>query len=222
MSAINSLMYAVFSWALVFALTILFRLRCTGQRNLPRTGPVLIVANHQSFLDPPALGCGRRRHWHFLARKTLLTNRWTGWLLRRLNTLPVDQEGIGIEGIRAVVDSLARGRVVLIFPEGERTHDGRLQEFKAGIALLFRKLDFPVVPAAIVGAYDAWPRWRKFPIPSPIFLPPTKRAIAVAFGRPRNSATLRALPRDEMLAQLQADVQELMKRAESLLGRPGS
>lgn len=220
MRIVDSIVYSVCSWTCAIAFSIFFRLRTAGVANIPRRGPVLIIANHQSFIDPPAIGCGRARHWNYLARKTLFRNRWFGWLLRRINAVPIDQDGIGIEGIRNITERLARGQVVLVFPEGERTADGDMGRFKAGVALIFRKLDIPVVPAAIVGAYFAWPRWRKYPIPSPAFLPTTERSIGVAFGRPRQSAELRALPREEMMTLLENDVRILMDTADRIRGRP--
>ena len=77
---------------------------------------------------------------------------------RRLNCVPIDQEGIGIEGIRNIIARLEAGHPVLVFPEGERTHDGKMQPLKAGIALLFKRVRVPILPAGIVGAYQAWPR----------------------------------------------------------------
>lgn len=220
MRIVDSLVYAVCSWACAVIFSVFFRLRTAGVARIPRRGPVLIIANHQSFIDPPAIGCGRARHWNYLARKTLFRNKYFGWLLRRINSVPIDQEGIGIDGIRSISERLAQGHVVLVFPEGERTWDGEMGDFKAGIALIFRKLNVPVVPAAIVGAYESWPRWRKYPIPSQAFLPPNERSLGVAFGRPRMSAYLRAMPREEMLKLLENDVRELMPVAERIRGWP--
>jgi 1-acyl-sn-glycerol-3-phosphate acyltransferase len=87
---------------------------------------------------------------------------------------------------------------------------------KAGIALLFKRVKVPIVPVGIAGAYDAWPRWRKYPIPSPIFLAPNGRSIAVAYGRPREAAELLRLPRDEMLKILTDDIAQLVKEAEAV------
>lgn len=218
MRIVDSIVYAVCSWICAVVFSVFFRLRTAGVSRIPRRGPALIIANHQSFIDPPAIGCGRARHWNYLARKTLFRNRYFGWFLRRINAVPIDQEGIGIDGIRSITERLMKGHVVLVFPEGERTWNGAMGDFKAGIALIFRKLDVPVVPAAIVGAYEAWPRWRKYPIPSPAFLPANRRSLGVAFGQPRKSADLRAMPRDDMLKLLENDVRQLMPIAERIRG----
>jgi len=216
MRFVNFIIYAIGSWFSAFVLAVFFGLRVVGTHNLPRRGGVLIVANHQSFLDPVAIGCGRSRHFHFLARKTLFANPLFGWLLRRLNCVPIDQEGIGIEGIRNIIARLQAGHPVLVFPEGERTHDGRLQDLRPGIALLFKRVTAPIVPVGIAGAYEAWPRWRKLPVPAPVFLAPSRRSIAVAYGAPRDARELVRMPREEMLALLRSDIAQLIKDADAI------
>jgi 1-acyl-sn-glycerol-3-phosphate acyltransferase len=216
MSFVNLIVYGICSWSSAIIFSVFFGLRVVGVHRLPKRGGVLLVANHKSFLDPVCIGCGRPRHFHYLARKTLFADRLFGWLLRRLNCVPIDQEGIGIEGIRNIIARLEAGHPVLVFPEGERTHDGKMQPLKAGIALLFKRVKVPIMPVGIAGTYDAWPRWRKYPIPSPIFLPPNGRAIAVAYGRLRDAADLLRLPRDEMLALLTNDIAALIEQAEAI------
>jgi 1-acyl-sn-glycerol-3-phosphate acyltransferase len=216
MRFLNWIVYAVCSWSSALILTAFSGLRVIGVDRLPKRGGVLLVANHQSFLDPVCIGCGRPRHFHYLARKTLFTHSISGWILRRLNSVPIDQEGIGIEGIRNIIGRLEAGHPVLVFPEGERTHDGKMQPLKAGIALLFKRVKVPIVPVGIAGAYDAWPRWRRYPIPSPIFLAPNGRSIAVAYGRPRDAAELLRLPREKMLVILADDIAQLVEQAETI------
>jgi 1-acyl-sn-glycerol-3-phosphate acyltransferase len=197
MRFVNWIVYAVCSWSSALILAAFFGLRVIGVHRLPKSGGVLLVANHQSFLDPVCIGCGRPRHFHYLARKTLFGHPLAGWILRRLNSVPIDQEGIGIEGIRNIIGRLESGNPVLVFPEGERTHDGRMAPLKAGIALLFKRVKVPIVPVGIAGAYNG-------------------RAIAVAYGRPREAAELLRLPRDEMLAVLTDDIAQLVKEAEAV------
>jgi 1-acyl-sn-glycerol-3-phosphate acyltransferase len=216
MQFLSAIFYSISSWICSIILMLLFGLRVTGLRWWPRRGPALLIANHQSFLDPVAIGCGRPRHLHYLARKTLFDNWLLAWFLRRYNCVPIDQEGIGIEGIRNITARIAAGHAVLVFPEGERTHDGQLQPLKAGIALLFKRTSTPVIPVGIAGAFAAWPRTRRFPIPSPIFLAPTDRSLAVAIGRPRDSQELLRLPREEMLNVLTNDIAREVKRAEAI------
>jgi 1-acyl-sn-glycerol-3-phosphate acyltransferase len=216
MRYLNALFYEFAYWITAFVLSVFFGLRVTGGRNVPKRGAALLVANHQSFLDPPAIGLGAGRHLQYLARKTLFKNPVFGWLLSRLNSVPIDQEGIGIEGIRNIIERLRNGHAVLVFPEGERTWDGNMNPLKPGIALLFKRVNVPIVPVGIVGAYEAWPRWRKWPVPSAMFLRPSHRALGVAYGKPRDPVELLKLPKKEMLDLLTSDITGLMKQAEKV------
>src|SRR5262249_55912329 len=106
------------------AFTLGFSLRTEGGAHAPRSGPALVVANHQSFLDPVAVGLAFPRPLIYLARKSLFRNPIFSWLIRSLNAVPIDQEGIGKEGIRTILAQLNLGKAVLVFPEGERTLTG--------------------------------------------------------------------------------------------------
>jgi 1-acyl-sn-glycerol-3-phosphate acyltransferase len=151
--------------------------RSDGFRNVPKRGPVLIVANHQSFFDPLLVGLAVRLRLTYLARKTLFNNPLFGAYLRSVRCIPVDQEGVAKDGLIAVLDSLKRGEPVLIFPEGERTPTGRLQELRPGVHLLIKRGHCPVLPVGIAGGFESWPRSSKLPILSPIFMPANKGTV---------------------------------------------
>lgn len=191
-------------------------LRVEGVHNIPRTGPVLLVANHQSFLDPVAIGLAAPRRLSYLARKSLFTNRYFGGLLRAVNCVPIDQEGVGKEGMQAILGRLKAGRAVLVFPEGERCGDGALHPLRPGISLLIKRAQAPIVAVGIAGAFQAWPRSRKLPRLAPLFLPASERSIAVSVGPLRAAAAVAGRPRDQMLAQLLADIDRQYRRAEKL------
>ncbi len=148
-----------------FAMLALYRQRTFGLPNVPKRGPLLIVANHQSFLDPLILGgpLTPRRHLDYIARIGLFQHPWVSAYLRTVNTIPIRQDEPDAAAIRETLRRIHMGRAVLIFAEGSRTHDGAVQPFKRGIALLVRRARCPVVPAAIEGAYDTWPRERSVP-----------------------------------------------------------
>jgi 1-acyl-sn-glycerol-3-phosphate acyltransferase len=203
-------------WIIYFSLTLGFSYRAAGRGNVPRRGPVLLVANHLSFLDPISVGLASKRHLHYLARKTLFANPILGTFLRVVNCVPIDQDGVGVEGIRNILARLAAGHPVLIFPEGERSWDGQLNDLRPGIALLMKRVRAPIVPVGVAGTFDAWPRSRPLPIPAPLFFPPSRRSIAVVVGPPRDPATLEGLPRDRMLAVLRDDILAAWKQAEAL------
>jgi len=139
-----------------------------GAENLPRRSrPYIIAPSHVSFLDPLLLGTwlpwAVSRDACYLGWsdyfKTLPGRRFA----QRFHIFPVDVGRNLVRALQLGAASLALGRVPVVFPEGERALDGRLQEFKRGTALLVRHTGAPVVPMAILGAYEAWPRGRRFP-----------------------------------------------------------
>lgn len=178
-----------------------FSYRRSGWHHIPTRGPVLLVANHQSMFDPVLIGLASRRYLSFLARKNLFDQPVLAPIIRKLNAIPIDRS-LGKEGIQAVLSALDQGQAVLVFPEGERTHTGDIQQLKPGVSLLIKRVNCPIVPVGIAGAYAAWNRHMKFPRPSPLFLPPLPSTIAVSVGQPVDSVQLRNLDRDEMLLQL--------------------
>ncbi len=145
---------------------IFFRLRVVHRERMINHGPVILAANHQSFLDPPLAGSVSDRGIYFLARKTLLDSPVMGWLLPKLNVIPVDSEG-GRDrtALKALIRILRAGEGTLVFPEGARTLDGNLQPAQPGLGLVIAKTLAPVVPMRIFGAYEAWPIQEKWPRP---------------------------------------------------------
>jgi 1-acyl-sn-glycerol-3-phosphate acyltransferase len=193
-----------------------FSLRVEGGRNIPRQGPALLVANHQCYLDPVFIGLTMCRRLCFLARKNLWKHRGLAWFLDSINAYPVDQEGVATEGIRSVIRLLEKGQAVLVFPEGSRTWNGQMEPLKPGVHLIIRRALPPIVPIGIAGAYDAWPRWRSYPTPAPLFLPPGKGTVAVSVGRPINSKRFAEMPREAALAELHREIQQMAEHAARL------
>ena len=128
-----------------------------------QNGPVILAMNHQSYLDPPLAGTACDRAIYFLARRTLLNVPLLGWVLPKLNVIPVNQEGVDRSAIKAVIRVLQAGNGVLVFPEGSRTLDGNLQPAEPGLGLVIAKTLAPVVPMRIFGAHQALPRERRSP-----------------------------------------------------------
>ena len=137
---------------------LLFRFRVLHRERMIMKGPVIIAMNHQSYLDPPLAGLAAGREMYFLARDTLLDVPVLGWLLPRLNVVPVDQEGNDRSALKALLRILKAGNGTIVFPEGARTLDGELQPVLPGIGFIIAKTRAPVVPMRIFGAREALPR----------------------------------------------------------------
>jgi 1-acyl-sn-glycerol-3-phosphate acyltransferase len=164
-------------------------------------GPLLLLSNHQSMFDPVLVGLSSRRYLSYLARKNLFEQPVLAPLIRSLNAIPIDRN-MGKDGIQAVLDALGCGQAVLVFPEGERTHDGTVQPLKAGASLLIKRVSCPIIPVGIAGTFGAWSRFMKWPRPAPLFLPPRPSTIAVSVGEPIDPARYATMKRDAMLADL--------------------
>lgn len=152
-----------------------FSYRVVGREHIQVPGAALIVCNHVSFMDPPAVGIAFDEPISYLARKTLFVHPVMQWLLPRLQAVPVDQEAPGPGSLKAVLRLLRAGEKVVIFPEGNRSEDGKLQKPESGVGLVIAKAGVPVIPARIFGAFDALPRHRSLPRPA---------RVTVVFGRP--------------------------------------
>ena len=160
-----------------------FRCRYLHPERVPLEGPVILAANHASFLDPPLIGAGFNRMVNYLARNTLFDAPVVGALLRSWKVVPVDREGGGGAGLKAILDRLIDGGIILLFPEGTRTSDGELRPARAGIGLAVIKSDAPVVPVRVFGTFEAYGRHMKIPRP---------RRVAVKYGHPLDFKILRA------------------------------
>jgi 1-acyl-sn-glycerol-3-phosphate acyltransferase len=203
--------YAFARGVLVLLFTVLYRFRAYGSRRVPKSGAVLLVANHQSYLDPPAIGVGvSHRHLDYVARHGLFGGKVLGWLLKQFNSLPIREQGGDTGAIKEILRRIGDGRAVLIFPEGTRTFDGSMSEFKRGVAVLVKRSGCPVVPIAVEGCFDAWPRQKKWPN---LF----GKRIAVAFGRPIAHDELLRDGAEAALRALGAETQRLRMSLRRLL-----
>ena len=136
---------------------LFFGFRIIHRERVIQTGPVILAMNHQSFFDPPLAGNACDRAIYFLAKKSLMKAPVLGWLLPKLNVIPVEIEGSDRSALKALIRILRAGDGVLLFPEGSRTPDGNLQPALPGLGLVIAKTHAPVVPMRIFGAFDAWP-----------------------------------------------------------------
>lgn len=137
---------------------LFFRFRVIHRERMIQSGPAILAMNHQSYLDPLLAGITCDRAIYFLARRTLLDAPLFGWLLPKLNVIPVNQEGVDRSAIKTLIRVLKSGNAALVFPEGSRTLDGNLQPAEPGLGLVIAKTLAPVVPMRIFGAHEALPR----------------------------------------------------------------
>jgi 1-acyl-sn-glycerol-3-phosphate acyltransferase len=153
-----------------------------------------VLSNHQSHFDPVLIGLACDRRLNYLARKTLFGFAPFRWLIESLDAIPIDREGLGLEGLKETLRRLKRGEMVLIFPEGTRTRDGEVAPFKPGFSALAKRTDAWLVPVAIDGAFDAWPRRR---------LLPGLATIHIQFGEPIAGSEARQWDERELVAEIE-------------------
>lgn len=179
-----------------------YRFRTWGASRVPKQGPVLFLSNHQSFLDPVVvgLGIGHRRQFYAMARSTLWNNWFFGKLINTMNAFPVKRGESDMAAMRKSIDLLKEGQSLLVFPEGTRTTDGKTAPFATGTMLLIKRSMPMVVPVAIEGTFDAWPKGRHFK--------PWGR-VGIEFGDPIPAQQLIDLGADAALQSLQQTVETM-------------
>jgi 1-acyl-sn-glycerol-3-phosphate acyltransferase len=194
---VATLFAAVWSW------------RATGRENLPRRGGVLLVSNHLSFLDVFVLGMPLPRPLNYVARSTLFIPG-LGFLMRSVGGFPIQREGMGASGMKETLRRLRNGGIVTLFPEGTRSRDGELGPLKPGIAALAARVGVPVVPAAIAGTFESWPRSRLLPVPHP---------IRIHYGPPIQPDDLHSLDPQAVTALIRDRIEQSLKIARRGLTR---
>lgn len=162
--------YAFFRLVAQVIFVYLFRGRVFGTYHVPRQGGVLLVSNHQSFLDPVLATLAIPRECNYMARDTLFHNPVLRRVIEFLNAFPVKRGTADMGAIKETLRRLKSGKVVLTFPEATRTTNGRVGPMRAGVVLLARKTRVPIVPTLILGAFESWPRTAKLPTPRPILV----------------------------------------------------
>jgi 1-acyl-sn-glycerol-3-phosphate acyltransferase len=191
-----------------------------GAHHVPVSGPVILAANHASFIDPPLVGAALPRAISYLARENLFRFPIFGSVLRAWDVVPVDRDGGSPAGLKAILERLEAGRAVVLFPEGTRSPDGQLQPARSGIGLLVIKSPAPVVPIRIRGTFEAYSRGMYFPRPRP---------VSIQFGSPLDFDALRAeaktcaKPRlKEIYREVASDIMSAIRRQPVPMAGPGA
>jgi glycerol-3-phosphate dehydrogenase (NAD(P)+) len=170
---VNPFLYWPIRAVLQLAFHIYFRMQRIGREHLPRHGPLLLAANHRSFLDPFLIGTLVRRPVYYMAKRELFNKRWQAWVLNALGAFPVDRGASDAEAIQTARAILERGDCVVVFPEGTRVRPGPLGAPRRGVGRLALETGAPVAPIAVIGSEDVRRGWRIRP-----------RKVRLRVGRP--------------------------------------
>lgn len=149
--------YWIFRVGSLIVLKIFFGLKVEGLENLPKKTNFIVIANHASFLDPLIIAAAIPLKIHCIVSRYILTFPFLKWCLEKLEVLPVGRTS------SKAIEFLMNNKIVGLFPEGKCSRDGKLKEFRRGVALLATKTGRPILPCAIFGAHDALPVKAKFP-----------------------------------------------------------
>ncbi|MBX3316118.1 MAG: 1-acyl-sn-glycerol-3-phosphate acyltransferase [Phycisphaeraceae bacterium] len=202
----RSIHYRLAVVLLQVVLAALFGYRRYGISRVPRTGPLLVVSNHQSYLDSVAVGTALYpRVATHLARAGLFKRRGFAHLITKFHAVPLREEEGDLGAMRLVIERLKLGDAVIIYPEGSRTHDGAIHAFKRGATLIAKRSGCTVLPVAIDGGFDIWPRSRALPR---LFRGP----LRVLIGEPIAASDLLAEGADAGLVRLENEVRRLHGR----------
>jgi cytidylate kinase len=182
---------------------LFYRHRVIGIEHLP-SGKAVIAPNHVSFLDPPIIGISSPFPVHFFARSTLFDGKILGPIITRLNSHPIEYGDQELKAIKIACRLLKDEKKVVLFPEGERSVDGELGEFKGGAVRIAAREHAPIIPTYIGGAYDVWPRIRS--------KPKLKGQTLCVFGKPIYPKDYSHLPKKEGLEKLNADLKSAIAK----------
>jgi 1-acyl-sn-glycerol-3-phosphate acyltransferase len=186
--------------------TLMFDFKSYGHENVPKDGGVLLVANHQSYLDPVLVAVHLSRPVSFLAKSELFENSYFGWFIRMLHAFPVRQGEGDIGAVKEIIRRLGEGHALNIYPEGSRTETGEIAKLEKGVALVIRKAGVPVVPVAIDGSFEAWPKDKMLFHAHP---------IRVKYGKAMNFDGKRG---EEIVRELEEELRRLLGELRAMRG----
>jgi len=183
-----------------------FRIRVEGRHHVPSQGGGMLLSTHQSGLDPILVGLACNRNLNFLARSTLFKNPAFSFFLKIVDSIEIDRERGGLSGLREMLSRLRSGKVVLLFPEGTRTDDGSIGVVKPGFFPIAKRSDVPLIPVAIVGAFECMPKGSRWLFPLP---------IAVVFGKPLLAQEYRELTEQQIIESISGSLSQLYDRGKN-------
>jgi len=189
---------------------LLFNLKVYGRHHVPAQGGVLVVSNHPSTMDPAILAAHLNRPMNYLAKSELFENPICARLLRAVNAFPVRLGAGDVRAVKETIQRLGEGHLMNVFPEGQRSLDGEIGPLQKGVGLIIERAKVVVVPAVIVGAYEAWPIHRTW------F---QCRPIRIRFGPPMD---LTGLNRDEIIGTVDRTLRAMFEALRAEVASEGA
>jgi long-chain acyl-CoA synthetase len=215
----SSIFNRIFSLAVIKLFFVLFkifwRIRVEGRENLPKEGPFVLCPNHSSYLDGFIVAVGVpfsvEMNLYFIGWKQIFEHPTLKWSNKAARLIGIDSSA-ELMGTMQVASFILRNKKnICMFPEGQRTIDGKISEFRKGVGILVKELNVPVVPVAIKGAFQAWPRTRRMPRPCP---------IRIVFGKPVTYGELKpSFPKDTNKSEYELIALFLQEEVVKLLGK---
>jgi 1-acyl-sn-glycerol-3-phosphate acyltransferase len=191
--------------------TEMFDLKVWGAEHIPSSGGVLLLSNHQSYLDPVLLGVRLKRPISYMAKNELFgRNKFFTWLIESLHAFPIKQHSADVGAIKQAIAKLLEGNVLNVYPEGHRTLDGELRPILPGVSLIVRKVGatVPIVPVVIDGSFQAWPKGSK------LF---HRHPIRILYGPPMRVEGLKAAEIVKLIEKTMRELFTELRRREKLI-----
>lgn len=190
-----------------------FRIQVHGLERIPSSGPLILAANHSSFLDPPFIGLGVTRQVTYLAKEELFSVPLLGWWLKQVGSYPVARGKGDARILKTALRLLKEGKMLLIFPEGTRSTDGTIKPLENGLAWLALKAGVPVVPIYTRDTFRLMPRNARFPRPG---------RVQFHVSEPIEPNVDENADFHEQVAQLTMRVETALKTMEAALREPSA
>jgi 1-acyl-sn-glycerol-3-phosphate acyltransferase len=203
--------YLLCRFVSVGTVSLFYRLKVYGKQNVPKDGPVLVVCNHQSFLDPMFSQTWVWRPFYFVPRDTLLNVKFWGRLIASFYVIFIRQGQPDIAAMKTIIESLKEGKAVCLYPEGTRSPDGRIDNIKPGFGLMSRRSGAPVLPVVIDGMFEAWPRTQKYP---------RLGRVGVMYGTPFSAEQIKSLGDEAFAVELTRTLRAMQSDLRQKMNRP--
>ena len=193
------------------SMSAFFKIRVFNRHYEPAKGGAVYISNHQSFLDPMLMSVALRRPMNYMARDSLFRTPGFRHLIASLNAFPVRRGTADTAAMKEAMRRMKAGGQVVVFAEGTRTKDGRVNEFLPGVALLSQRAAEWTVPVLIDGAYEAWPRENALPRPG---------NVVVQYGRPIHRDEARKMKAAEFVKSVRQTLIDIQTDVRQRVGRP--